>query len=201
MPLFHRELDWLVVASPREEQIGGLARILDRFPPAGALWAGLPSPNREADYLRESLNNHQIPCTSAEPGQVFNLGGGAEMRVVAAGPRGAILLLAWDHFRALLPLGISDGDFEDLRMGEGIGRVTILLLADNGYAPLNPPEWIANLNPRLVLLSVAAGDQDGLPDKEVLETLRDTTLLRTDQNGWVHFTTDGRQMWVEVERK
>jgi hypothetical protein len=25
-------------------------------------------------------------------------------------------------------------------------------------------------------------------------------LLRADQNGWIKLTTDGRQMWVEVEK-
>jgi hypothetical protein len=26
------------------------------------------------------------------------------------------------------------------------------------------------------------------------------TVLRTDRNGWIELTTDGQQMWVEVER-
>jgi beta-lactamase superfamily II metal-dependent hydrolase len=53
----------------------------------------------------------------------------------------------------------------------------------------------------LVLLSVSAADQNGMPDTEVLESLKDYELLRTDQNGWVEITTDGEQMWVNVERK
>jgi beta-lactamase superfamily II metal-dependent hydrolase len=51
-----------------------------------------------------------------------------------------------------------------------------------------------------VLLSVAPGDRDGLPAPETLDTLQGYTLLRTDQNGWIELTTDGRQMWVEVEK-
>jgi hypothetical protein len=27
------------------------------------------------------------------------------------------------------------------------------------------------------------------------------TLLRTDRIGWIELTTDGQQMWVEVERR
>jgi hypothetical protein len=27
------------------------------------------------------------------------------------------------------------------------------------------------------------------------------TLLRTDQSGWIEVSTDGEQMWVEVQRK
>jgi hypothetical protein len=34
----------------------------------------------------------------------------------------------------------------------------------------------------------------------VLQALGGHTLLRTDQNGWIELSTDGEQMWVEVER-
>ena len=84
-------------------------------------------------------------------------------------------------------------------MGGDIGPVTALLLADSGYEPLSPPEWIANLNPQLIILSVAPGDYSGLPSPETIEVIKGYTLLRTDLNGWIHITTDGIQMWVEVE--
>jgi hypothetical protein len=45
------------------------------------------------------------------------------------------------------------------------------MLADSGYTPANPPEWIAKLSPEVVLLSVAAGDREGRPDPEMLETV------------------------------
>ena len=82
-----------------------------------------------------------------------------------------------------------------------MGPVSVLSLADSGYGVSNPPEWIANLNPELVLLSVDAGDENGLPDSEVLESVKDYELMRTDQNGWVEITTNGEQMWVNVERE
>jgi competence protein ComEC len=199
-PPLQRRLDWLVVASPRSEQIAALPRLVERCPPTNVLWAGLPSASRQADYLREALKAGDIPIHSAEPGQVLNLGQGATLQVLSAGPRGAVLLLAWEHFRALLPLGLSDGDLESWRMGADIGQVTLLLLAENGYAPANPPTWIENLNPRLVLLSVAPDDRDGLPGAETLAALEGYTLLRTDENGWIEIATDGQQMWLELER-
>jgi beta-lactamase superfamily II metal-dependent hydrolase len=79
--------------------------------------------------------------------------------------------------------------------------VTALLLASGGYAPLNPPEWMERWGPQMVLLSVAAGDAQGRPDPQVLQALESHTLLRTDQHGWIEITTDGRQMWVYVERR
>ena len=81
------------------------------------------------------------------------------------------------------------------------GPVTALLLAEGGYAPLNPAEWIERWRPQVVLLSVAAGDPDGLPNPQVLEAVQGYTLLRTDRMGWIRLSTDGEQMWVEVERR
>jgi uncharacterized protein YraI len=33
-----------------------------------------------------------------------------------------------------------------------------------------------------------------------LEAVQGYTLLCTDRNGWIEVSTDGEQMWVEVER-
>jgi len=56
------------------------------------------------------------------------------------------------------------------------------------------------LRPGLILLSVAADDRDGLPDRETLDAVQGYTLLRTDRDGWIHLSTDGDQMWVEEMR-
>ncbi len=80
-------------------------------------------------------------------------------------------------------------------------NISALLLAESGYGPVNPPELIHQLNPQLAILSVAAADRTGLPSPETIQALAGYNLLRTDQNGWIEITTDGSQMWVEVERK
>jgi competence protein ComEC len=200
LPPFDKHLDWLVVASPREEQIAALPRTLERFPPENALWAGLPSPSREADYLRETLTNLDVQVTETIPGQVLDLGDGATLKVLMVSERGAILLLEWNRFRVLLPLGADPESQEILRMGADVGQVSVLLLADQGYAPLNAPAWISNLRPQLVLLSIAADDRNGRPDRETIDALGGYSLLRTDQHGWIQIVTDGEQMWVEVEK-
>ena len=73
-------------------------------------------------------------------------------------------------------------------------RLDALLLADSGYAPSNPPEWIAKLRPEVILLSVGAKDWDGRPDPETIEAVQGYTLLRTDRSGWIEITTDGERM-------
>lgn len=201
LPAFNRKLDWLIVAGTDEEQVAALPRIVERYPPDAVLWSGNAQASFSSRVLNEYLTLRGIQVTTAEPEQMMDLGGGATLRVVTSGPRGAILLIEWDNFRALLPIGMSFEALDELRQGAEIGPVTVLSLADSGYAVSNPPEWIANLNPELVLLSVSAADENGMPDGEVLESLKDYELLRTDQNGWVEVTTNGEEMWVNVERK
>ncbi|MDL1912049.1 DUF4131 domain-containing protein [Chloroflexi bacterium CFX6] len=198
---FDRKLDWLIVAATEEEQVAALPRVLERYPPDAVLWSG----NRQASFSSRILNEYLtlkgIPVTEARKDQALDLGDGATLTVLAAGPRGAVLLLEYGNFRTLLPVGMSFEAQEELGYGEGIGPVSVLLLADSGYAVSNPEDWVYNLNPELMVLSVSAADQNGMPDEETLEIVKDFELFRTDRNGWIEITTNGAQMWVDVERK
>jgi beta-lactamase superfamily II metal-dependent hydrolase len=49
-------------------------------------------------------------------------------------------------------------------------------------------------------LSIASGDAFKLPSEETEQAVARYPLLRTDQNGWIELSTDGEQMWVEVDR-
>jgi competence protein ComEC len=201
LPAFNRKLDWLIVAGTDEEDVAALPRVIERYPPNAVLWSGNTQASFSSGVLNEYLALSDINVLNAEPEQVLDLGQEATLRVLTVGPRGAVLLVEWRNFRTLLPVGMSFESLDELRNGADIGPVSVLSLADAGYAASNPPEWIANLNPELVLLSVSAADENGMPDSEVLESIEDYQLLRTDQNGWVEITTDGDRMWVNVERK
>lgn len=200
LPFFTRRLDWLIIASTEEDQLTALPRVVERYIPENVLWSGNVQASFSSRQLDEYFAAEEIPVTRAEPGQRLDLGDGAFIEVQAAGPRGSVLLIQYDSFRALLPIGVSEGTFEALEYGNTIGKVDVLLLADSGYAPSNPPDLIENLTPQLVVLSVAAGDANGLPHDAVLEMLGGYSLLRTDRNGWIDISTDGVEMRIQVER-
>jgi competence protein ComEC len=201
LPPLNRRLDWLIIASTQENQLSGLPRVVERIPPSHVLWAG----NVEASFSARDLDkwfvDKSIPVTKAETGSELDLGEGAILHVLNVNSRGAVLLLEWNEFRVLLPVGMNFSAQEELKYGEDIKTTSLLLIADSGYAPINPHEWIANLNPQLIILSVAAGDPDGLPNEGTLEAIKDYPLLRTDYNGWTEVTTNGTEMWVKVEKQ
>jgi competence protein ComEC len=201
LPAYDRRIDWLVIASTQEQQVAALPRILDRFTLEHVLWSGNLDASYSAEELDRWLTANDTPVTLAYSGAALDLGAGARLEVRSVSPRGAVLLVEWQGFRALLPVGMNFDTLTGLENGKAIGPVTALLLAESGYAPSNPPEWISALHPQVAILSVAAGDPDGLPAQSVIDSLTGTTLLRTDRNGWIMLSTDGVGLWVEVEKK
>ena len=197
---FNRRLDWLVIAATDEEQVAALPRVIERYPPQTVLWSGNKQASFSSQVLSEYLTLQGVYVIEAQAGEVLDLGDGATLTMLTAGPRGSVLLLEYQNFRAVLPVGMSFDALDELQGGARVGPVSLLSLADSGYLPSNPPEWIETLNPELVVLSVAAGDENGMPDPDVMESVKDYATLRTDQNGWIEISTNGQQMWVNVER-
>ena len=200
LPPFQRDLDTLLISSPQANDIDALAAILLRFPPQKVYWLGDDSLCWEAENLRAVLETNQHPYINGETGQILELGDGVRISVLSESRRGGTLLVEYQRFRALFPFGITGEVREDLRMGQDLGEVTLLLLADNGYQSSNPSLWISNLNPQIILLSVGIKDSQGLPDRGLIDRLAGYSLLRTDQHGTIQITTDGQQMWVQVDR-
>jgi len=198
---FNRKLDWLVIGATDEDQVAALPRVIERYPPSAVLWSGNRQASFSAGVLNEYLASQNIPVADAKQGQILDLGKDATLTVLTTGPRGAVFLLRYQNFRAVLPVGMSFDALDALQNGASVGPVTVLSLADSGYAASNPPAWIQNLHPELIILSVDAADPNGMPDQDTLDAVKDYSLLRTDQNGWIEISTNGAKMWVDVERQ
>ena len=154
-----------------------------------------------ARELHQVFAEERISITSDQTGQELHLGRGARLQVLSANTRGTVLMLEWDRFRVLLPIGLDFDSMGALGEDRHQGPVTALLLTESGYAPLNTPDWIARWSPQVVLLSVAVENRDGLPDPEILEAVEGYDLLRADQNGWIQISKDGKLIWVEVQKR
>ncbi len=198
--LLNRNLDWLIIASTNEDEVSSLPRVLLRYQPENVLWSGNLQASFSSRQLAGWLSQQSIPVTTAKAGQTLDLGSGVALKVLDVSPLGSTLLIEWNGFRALLPIGENFDTLTNLQNGKSVGSVTVLLLSQSGYAPLTPPEWIQNLNPQLTVISVAAGDQNGLPDQDTLDVITGHSLLRTDRNGWIEVATDSRQMWTTTQK-
>ena len=201
LPLFHRKLDVLVVAGTRRDQLGALPAVLPRYPPQQVWWAGEVGASSPASQVHTWVTQQAIPLGEMSAGQALDLGNGAEIVVLQISDQGAVLLLRWEDFRVLLPVGAGEGDLASPDVLRFSQDLTAVLLANSGEIERNPPEWLAIAHPQLVLLSVDTYNASGHPDPELLAALEGYPLYRTDLHGSIELVTDGQQMWVYDERE
>ncbi len=199
LPLFGRALDWVIVASDREEQIAGLTAAVEDYP-LGALLVAAEGEGSAYRHVIQAVEASGRPIVQARTGYVLDLGDGARLQVLALGRRGALLLLTHGRARILLAPGLDTRLAEALMRRQPPGAVQAMLLADGGGLWRNPPAWLEAVRPRLAVASIGGGRGADLPAPEVASALAGAKLLRTDRNGWIELITDGDGMWVEVER-
>ncbi len=203
--LLDRKLDLLVITSAQKGDLVGLPHAIENFPPQRVLWAVLPGTSAATRLFSDALPTLPGLASTAQAGQSLDLGQGASLKILSLGDKqGATFLLQWGLFRALLPVSwLSTHKASSAPPGAEDWQepVNVLLLSADSAAWLNPSDWIAALHPQAVLLSIPAQNRLQAPSPESLQALRGYTVLRTNQNGWVEVTTDGKQMWVNVEKK
>ena len=200
LPPFQRDLDLLLIASPAESDLDALGGILLRFIPRQVVWLGDQNLCWEGSNLRVMMEENQIPVVNGKEGQTLIFSDGLRVKILAVNPRGGTLLIQYGNFQALFPFGLSGEDRQEWGQGRELGEISVYFLADNGYQSSNPSIWIDNLHPELLLLSVGLKDSRGLPDRGLMDRLGGYSLLRTDQNGSISLITDGKKLWIRVDR-
>jgi competence protein ComEC len=200
LPLSPRSLDWVILAGARQDQSPGLAAIAGRVGVSGIWLMGAPD-DAAWEALVTDLAGQGTLVTQASPGEAMSLGEQARLEVIAIGDRGGVLLLSYGRARFLFAPGADPRLIDGLIAGRAVGNVTALWLGDSGNVAVNPSSWLALTRPQAALISVQAGNLSGSPSPEVLRALGGTSILRTDELGWISLATNGTNLWVETERR
>jgi competence protein ComEC len=81
-------------------------------------------------------------------------------------------------------------------------RADVLKVGHHGSAYGTTPELVAAVRPRFAIISVGRGNLFGHPAPQTLETLEraGATVYRTDQNGAVTITSNGRETSIATLR-
>jgi competence protein ComEC len=199
LPRARRKIDWLVVGGANYDQIGGLLGAVEYYPVENALICGNPT-GRAFDRIHAALQNAGTSLFEAQAGQRLTFAEHGVVVVQEVTPAGAVLLVSYLDLQILLLPGADPALVSRLHEAGNHADLTAVLLPDGGNYALNPSGWLETLNPRLALISVAAGDSGGSPSREVLDILSDRTVLRTDRHGDIRIVSDGRTFWVEVSK-
>jgi competence protein ComEC len=215
MPFWDRSLDMLIMTHPDADHISGLVEVLDRYTVGGWLDNGRPDDDATYAECMARLAEAGVPRHAVRAGDRLDLGQGIVLEVLhppeqlMAGTdsdgnnNSVVLRLTWGDAGFLLTGDIGT-EAEKLLLGSAQDlSADLLKVAHHGSGGSSSGEFLSAVAPAYAVISVGADNRFGHPDEAVLERLAElgnVTMLRTDQEGTIEFTTDGQQVWIRTER-
>jgi len=210
LPFWDRHLHLVVLTHPDQDHLAGLVTVLERYDVDQVLAPALTDDSATVRAWQEAIAERHIPQREAFAGQWLDLGGGARLSVVYPPPD---FLDAADEDDSSLVLKVSQGEAAFLLTGD-IGaeseaslvsnhadlRAPVLKVAHHGSRTSTSAAFLAAVAPLTAVISVGEGNGYGLPSPETLDRLGGRPVFRTDRDGDVEMSTDGRRLWIRVER-
>ena len=195
-----------LVSHAHADHLGGMAAVLDRFPVHTLLEPAELVPDPLYTRLLDQLAALGEGWQPARDGLRFELD---SVRFTVLHPDTSwsewqldlnedsiVLLVESGSFRALL--AGDAGIRAESRLANRIGRVDLLKVGHHGSGSASGDAWLTELSPGVAVISVGRGNRYGHPHPATLERLRrhGAGVWRTDRDGTITVTTDGRSMVI-----
>jgi competence protein ComEC len=204
-----QKLDVVAVTHPDQDHLGGIPALLRNFP-VGELWLGESTFEPEYRAIEEQARARGTRVRRIREGQSFSFG---EAQIDALGPsqplpkgrnnQSLILRLRFGEQRFLLTGDIEQGRERALVASGALQPGGILKVAHHGSRSSSHAAFLQTVRPVFAVISAGSANSYGHPHEKVLARLAEThaTVLRTDQEGVVSITTDGRRVFVDTFRR
>jgi len=215
MPFWDRTIDLVVLTHPHPDHISGLIEVLNRYRVKQALYPDLDYNSPLYDEWLRLLREKNIKYALAHSGQQIAWGGVAidvlnPQLTLLTGSRSEIdnnavvLHVKMGEVSFLLSADIMwETEFELIARRANL-RSTVLKVAHHGSRTSTSQEFLAVVDPQVVIISVGEGNPYGHPTAEVINRLKGrippANIYRTDEHGIVEFITDGERLWVKKPR-
>ena len=86
----------------------------------------------------------------------------------------------------------------DIIRKHNIKNIDILKVGHHGSNTSSGKEFINEINPKYSIISVGKNNRYGHPNKEVLKTLNNSKIYRTDQDGSIMFKIKNNKLEIET---
>lgn len=202
------KLDWIVGTHPHEDHIGGLVDVLRELPVRQALDPGYNHGTALQRSYLELLKGRAVKTTRARAGQIYELGKGGRLEIVAprdplisntradANNNSIVLRLVYGRTRVLFTGDMEDAERERLLKDARPDqlRSQVLKVAHHGSHNGTDPAFLRTVAPEYAVISLGKGNDYGHPHRETLDELASAKVkvLRTDELGTITFESDGK---------
>jgi len=198
-----------VLSHAHEDHIGGLPALVDDFHPK-ELWTGATPDSPTWQTLQKKAAANGVKIVPMHFPRRFAFGG-AEIEVLAPPPDYVPTDSPKNNDSLVLRLGygrngfLLSGDAErpierEMLAEDEIRRTDVLKVAHHGSRTSTNEDFVSAVAPVFAVISVGLDNSYGLPNRDVIERLRQhhAVVYRTDQDGLITVLSDGYRLHVET---
>jgi competence protein ComEC len=213
LPFWDKSLDMVVLTHSHDDHLVGLMGVLQRYRVGLVLESGFGEGPVYREWLAQ-IEEKKIDWTIARAGQEIDVGEGIVLEVVypydellegtesKANSNSLVLRLVWGNVSFLLTGDADDEAEQDILYGGVVHDLqsTVLKVGHHGSKHSTSSEFLAVVDPQVVVVSVGEGNTFGHPSDETMARLGGVDVYRTDERGTITFTTNGERLWVNPAR-
>jgi competence protein ComEC len=203
-------LDVITLTHAHQDHLGGLTAVLENFR-VGKLWVGREVNIPALSRLETLACQRGVVVEHEVRGSTFSLDGvegeflwpqvSANQIATSAKNNDSLVLRLRHGKRTLLLPGDAEKQSEREILAENneeTMQADVLKIGHHGSKNSTMPEFLAEVQPSIAIISSGEDNPYGHPSPELIERLKDANvrILRTDRNGAVHIVTDGKNLEV-----
>jgi len=205
-----KRIDVVALTHAHQDHAGGLVAVLENFA-VGALWVGPEVSAPVLQKLEEEARARGVPVVHQGGGEPFNWDG-AQLQFLwphssdnanrsgATNDDSLVLHLRYGNRSVLLPGDVEQQSEREMLNEDALEdlRADVLKVGHHGSKNSTTQAFLSEVRPEIGIISVGEDNPYGHPSAELLSRLAEAhvRILRTDRDGAVQVTTDGRNLNV-----
>ena len=197
-----QRIDYLVGTHPHEDDFGGMDDIINSFEIGRIYMPDVTTTTTTFQSVLEAISNKGLSITRCEIGNTFGIGDGICTIMSVENEEQSdlnlnsiVIHLAYGE-KTFLFMGDSEKYNEDKISWS---KVDVLKVGHHGSDTSSSEKFINTVRPETAIISVGTNNTYGHPSSTVLERLEGVgaTVYRTDQQGTILITSDGKTYSVQ----
>lgn len=214
MKKYGREtLDYVIATHPHADHIGGLDEVLNYAVSVGCVYMPelpeklVPTSASYRNFL-EAVMNTEAEVIAPEPGEKFQMDGAT---ITFLGPvkeyddlndMSLVARLDYGETSFLFTGDCRKTPFKEIIKAGGDVDVDVVKAAHHGAYNATDQEVFDAMSPEYMLISCGLDNSYGHPHREVVQMLAEAKVdfYRTDYNGTITVTTDGKTLAIAAEK-
>ncbi|HEX8187536.1 MAG TPA: ComEC/Rec2 family competence protein [Pyrinomonadaceae bacterium] len=211
-------IDLFVATHAHADHIGAADEVIKAVPVAHVLYSGVPNTTKNYEDFLKAVDEKKIDLIRAEPGQTFELGGGAVVRVLAPveplfkkedlrsggnepNANSVVARLDYGAFSMLLTGDAEEQTERERLIKNGANfRATVLKVGHHGSKYATSEDFLKRGEFKYAVISAGMDNRYGHPSQEALDRLKaaQVKIYRTDFQGEVVISTRGQEGDVKI---